>query len=123
MQNGSLALFVMSFLSVSTWTSVVLALGRHERGFLGLIGGWVATAVLAALWQADAIPWLREFILPVIIVWLGAIALLIHATGLVWTGNESGRRPLLCCAVASLVINVAAVLLFLWAATVGPGGV
>lgn len=123
MQNGSLALFVMSFLSVSTWTTVVLALGRHERGFLGLIGGWVATAVLAALWQADAIPWLREFILPVIIVWLGAIALLIHATGLIWTGNEPGRRPLLCCAVASLVINVAAVLLFLWAATVGPGGV
>jgi hypothetical protein len=101
----------------------MLAADRGKRRFLGWIGAWAATVVLAALWQAEAVPWLWVFIQGVLLVWLGAIVLLIIAVVSIWPVKEPGRRPLLCCAVLSMVINVAAGLQFLWLATVSPGGV
>lgn len=102
---------------------MVLAIGHRKRRFVGLIGAWAATVVLAALWQAQAVPWLWVFLQGVLLIWLGAIALLITGVVLIWRVKEPGRRPLLCCAVLSIVVNVAAGLQFLWLATVSPGGV
>jgi hypothetical protein len=98
-------------------------MGQRKRRFVGLIGAWAATVVLAALWQAEAVPWLWVFLQAVLLVWLGAIALIITAVVSIWRIKEPGRRSLLCCAVLSMLVNVAAGLLFLWLATVSPGGV
>jgi hypothetical protein len=121
--SSFLPFVITSFGAACTFTIVVLRLGRPRRGFPGLIGAWAATAVLAAVWQAEAIPWLWEFIRALLFVWLGALALLITAVVLIWPVKEPGRRLLLCCAMVSLVVNVVALGLFLWAATVSPGGV
>ena len=101
----------------------MITIDQRHRRFVGLIGAWAATVVLAALWQADAVPWLWVLLKGVLLVWLGAIALLITAVVSIWRVKEPGRRLLLCCAVLSIVVNVAAGLQFLWLATVSPGGV
>ncbi len=101
----------------------MLAMDKRKRRFVGLIGAWAATLVLAALWQAEAIPWLWVFLHGVLLVWLGAIALVITAVVSIWRVKEPGRRAVLCCAVLSIVVNVAAGLQFLWIATMSPGGV
>ena len=121
--NPFLPYLIASLLAACAWTVLVLASGQHKRRFLGLIGAWAAAVVLAALWQAEAIPWLWGFLQLVLLVWLGAIALLIAAVVLIWPVQASGRLPLLFCAVLSIVVNVAAGLHFLWLATVSPGGV
>ena len=121
--NTFLPFFIASFVAACAWTILVLAIDRRKRRFVGLIGAWSATVVLAALWQANAVPWLWVFLQGVLLVWLGAIALLITAVVSIWRVKEPGRRPLLCCAVLSIVVNVAAGLQFLWLATVSPSGV
>ena len=121
--NTFLPFFIASFVAACAWTILVLAIDRRKRRFVGLIGAWSATVVLAALWQANAVPWLWVFLQGVLLVWLSAIALLITAVVSIWRVKEPGRLPLLCCAVLSLVLNVAAGLQFLWIATVSPGGV
>jgi len=121
--NPFLPFFIASFVAACAWTILVLAIDRRKRRFVGLIGAWSATVVLAALWQANAVPWLWVFLQGVLLVWLSAIALLITAVVSIWRVKEPGRLPLLCCAVLSLVLNVAAGLQFLWIATVSPGGV
>ena len=121
--NPFLPCLIGAFVTACAWSVLVLAVDRRKRRFLGLIGAWSATVVLAALWQANAVPWLWVFLQGVLLVWLGAIALLITAVVSIWRVKEPGRRPLLCCAVLSIVVNVAAGLQFLWLATVSPSGV
>lgn len=123
MMNPFLPYFIATLVVACAWTILVLAMDQRKRQFLGLIGAGAATVVLAALWQAEAVPWLWNFLQLVLVVWLGAIALLIIAAVSIWRVKEPGRLPLLCCAVFSIVVNVAAGLHFLWIATVGPGGV
>ena len=121
--NPFLPFLIASFVAACAWTILVLAVGRRNRRFVGLIGAWAATVVLAALWQAEAVPWLWVFLQGVLLVWLVAIALLITAVVSIWRVKEPGRSPLLFCAVLSIGANVAAGLQFLWLATVSPGGV
>ena len=68
-----------SFVAACAWTILALAIDQRKQRFVGLIGAWAATVVLAALWQAQAVPWLWVFVQGVLLVWLGAIALLIAA--------------------------------------------
>jgi len=119
--NPFLPLFIASVVAACAWT--FLALNRRKGQFLGLIGAWAGSLVIAAFWQAEAVPWLWGFLQGVLLVWLGAIALLIIACVSIWNVKEPGRRPLLCCAALSIIVNVAAGLQFLWLATVSPGGV
>ena len=121
--NPFLPFLIASFVAACAWTILVLAIDQRKRRFVGLIGAWAATVVLAAFWQAESVPWLWSFLQGVLLVWLGAIALLITAVVSIWRVKEPGRRPLLCCAVLSIVVNVAAGLQFLWLATVSPSGV
>jgi hypothetical protein len=121
--NPFLPYLIGSFVAACAWTILVLAIDRRKRGFVGLIGAWAATVVLAALWQAKAVPWLWVFLQGLLLVWLGAIAILITAAVSIWRVKEPGRFPLLCCVVLSIVVNAAAGLQFLWLATVSPGGV
>lgn len=121
--NPFLPLFIASVVAACAWTFLVLALNRRKSQFVGLIGAWAGTLVIAAFWQAEAVPWLWGFLQGVLLVWIGAITLLIIACVSIWSAKEPGRRPLLCCAVLSIAVNVAAGLQFLWLATVSPGGV
>ena len=121
--NPFLPFLIASFVAACAWTILVLAIDQRKRRFVGLIGAWAATVVLAALWQAEAVLWLWVFSQGVLLVWLGAIALLITAAVSIWRVKEPGRLPLLCCVVLSIVVDVAAGLQFLWLATVSPGGV
>lgn len=120
--NPFLPFLAASFVAACGWTILVLAIDQRNRRFVGLIGAWAATVVLAALWQAEAVPWLWVLLQGVLLVWLSAVALLIAAVASIWRVTEPGRSPLLFCAVLSLVVNVAAGLQFLWLATVSPGG-
>jgi hypothetical protein len=121
--NAFLPFLIASFAAACVWTILVLAIPQPKRRFVGLIGAWAATLVLAAIWQAEAVPWLWAFLQGVLLVWFGAVALLITAVVSIWRVKGPCRRPLLCCAVVSIVVNVAAGLQFLWLATVSPGGV
>lgn len=121
--NPFLPFLIASLIAACAWTILVLAIDQRKRRFVGLIGAWAATLVLAALWQAEAVPWLWVFLQGVLLVWLGAIVLQIAAVVPVGRVKEPGHRALLYCAVLSIVVNVAAGLHFLWLATVSPGGV
>ena len=114
---------IASFVAACAWTILELAIVQRKRRFAGVIGAWGATIVLAAFWQAEAVPWLWAFLQGVVLVWFGAMALLITAFVSTWRGKEPGRLPLLCCAALSIVVNIAALGQFLWEATVSPGGV
>jgi hypothetical protein len=90
---------------------------------MGLMGSWAATLVLAALWQAQAFPWLLEILMGILLIWAGAMALLVTGFVSIWRVQAPGRLALLGCAGLSLGVNVAAGLQFLWLATVSSGGV
>jgi len=121
--NPYLPFMVGALVTACAWTFLVLALDPRRRGIMGLMGAWAATGVLAALWQAEAVPWLWAFLPGVLLVWLGAVVLLIAGAVSSWRSKEPSRLPLLGCAVLSLVVNIAAGCQFLWQATVSPGGV
>jgi hypothetical protein len=121
--NLWLLLLVAAFVTACLWTILALSVDRRGGRFVGLIGAWTATLILAAFWQEDALPGLWDFLQGVVMVWLLAFALLIAAVVLNMGVQEPSRRPLLWCAVLSLLINVAAGFWFLWEATVSPGGV
>lgn len=121
--NELLPYFIASTLAASAWTIVALTVYPRHRRSWGLVGAWAATMALAALWQPGVVPWLADFWMGVVFVWLGATALLIIAAALILSTKEPGRGPLLCCAALSVLVNVAAGLHFLWLATVSPGGV
>jgi cytochrome bd-type quinol oxidase subunit 1 len=121
--NSFLPFLIASLITAGVWTILAIRFDRHNLRFMGLIGAWVATVILAALWQVEAVPWVANFITMVLLAWLGAIALLFIAIVLTWVAKEPGRGPLLCCAGLSFVVNLAAGLVFLWLATVSPGGV
>lgn len=121
--NPFLPCLIGAFVTACAWTLLVLAADQRQRRFMGLLGAWAATVVLAAFWQAEAVPWLWVFWQGVLLVWLGAVVLLTAAAVSIWRIQEPSRLPLLCCAVLSLVLNLAAGCQFLWQATVSPGGV
>jgi hypothetical protein len=121
--NLFLACLTGSFVAACAWTFFLLPSGRPECGWRGMIGAWVATLVLAALGQAEAMPWISVFLKGVLLVWLGAFALVISAAVSVLRVNQAGRLPHLCCAVTSIVVNMIAGLRFVWLAVVDPGGV
>jgi hypothetical protein len=78
---------------------------------------------LAALWQAEAIPWLGNFLQVVMLVWLSAFIILAMAVAAMWSEKQPLWLLLVSCAVICIVVNIAAVLHFLWIATVSAGGV
>ena len=121
--NPFFSVFIASLGVAIVWSFLVLTLDTRKRHIAGLTGAWAATLVLAAFWQAEAIPWLWVFLKAVLLVWLGAIALLVAAVVSIWRLNQPARRPLLCCALSSLAINLAAAVQLLWQATVSPGGI
>jgi hypothetical protein len=121
--NPFLIYFIVSFVASGVWTFVALRAGESNRLSLGLAGAWATTLVLAALWQAEAIPWLWHFVQGVMLVWLSALIFLVMAAAAMWSEKRQLRLPLVFCAVISIVVNVAAGLHFLWIATVSPGGV
>lgn len=102
---------------------VVLATDRGGGRWMGLMGSWGATFVLAALWQAETAPWLGALMMGVLLAWGGAMALLVSGFVSIWRVQAPGRYPLLGCAGLCLAINVAAGLQFVWLATVSSGGV
>lgn len=90
---------------------------------MGLAGAWVTTLVLATLWQAEAIPWLLNFLQGVLLVWLSAMIVLVMAAATMWSEKQPLRLLVVSCAVMNIVVNVVAGLHFIWIATVSPGGV
>jgi hypothetical protein len=88
-----------------------------------LLGAWAANLVLAAFWQAGAIPWLWQLLTSVLLVFGGALFLVASAAASEWQQRQPPRRPLVSCAVISLSANVSACLHFRWIAAVSPGGV
>jgi phosphatidylserine synthase len=105
------------------WTLALLGVEREQRRFLGVGGAWLAALVLAALWQAEAVPELWQAIQLVLLAWLVAAGLvLVDAVRLL--GKRPARwRVLTTLALATLAVHVVAGLHFLWLATVSPGGV
>jgi phosphatidylserine synthase len=114
---------IASFIAAGTWTMVAIKFGQQRRQFMGLGGAWAATVVLAALLQAEAIPWLGEIAMIVVLVWLGSVGLLAAAAVLTWSARERGRGCFIGCAVVGIIANVVAGSHFLWLATVSSGGV
>lgn len=123
MMNLFLFLFIAALIAAVTWTILVLRSEPQNRRFPGLVGAWTTTLILAAMWQAEAVPWLWVFLKIVLMVWFAAMVFLIVATVSISQVKTSTRTPLLCCAFSSILINVSAGVLFLWHATVSGGGV
>lgn len=118
-QYYSLASLVTAFV----WTLLLLRADQRNRPWLGLAGAWAAALVSLALWQTDNLPWLLDYIQLVMLIWLGAIVLLVMAAVTIWSERQTRPWPLVWGALLCVVVNVAAVLHFLWIATVSAGGV
>ena len=121
--NSFIPFFISSLVIACAWTILELALGQWKRRWIGLLGAWIATVILAALWQSEALPWIANLIQVVLFLWLGSIIALIVTVVLAWVTKESGRRRILCCALFCLCVDIAALLKFFWLAAVSPGGV
>ena len=112
-----------SLLAVFVWTVVhVVNRGSRQRLF-GLLGAWLATLASAALCHPDAAPWIAGSAKELFLICLVALAVLVPTVTSEWRLDDLVSRLVLSCAVFSLVANVAAVLRFLWLATVSAGGV
>jgi hypothetical protein len=121
--NPFLTYLIASIVVSVVWTVLLLKADHLSQRSLGLAGTWVANLVLASLWQSSAVPWLWDFLQLVLLIWLIAILFLVIAAASVWSAKQPSRLPLVCCALMSIVVNVAAGLHFLWIATVSPAGV
>ena len=115
--------WVISTILAAVWAMLLVKINRQNRRFLGVSGAWIATLVLAALWKAEAVPWLWIFVKGVLFIWLGALILIVIGAIATWRAKQPLRWPLLFCALLSIAVNVAAGIQFLWIATVSPGGV
>ena len=120
--NSFLPFVIASLIPACAWTILAMRIDPRRQS-MGLIGAWISTAVVGALWQAEAVPWLWVALKAVLLVWMCAMAFLIAAVVSMWGSREPGGRAFLFCAVASAVVSVAAGLWFLWVATVSAGGV
>jgi peptidoglycan/LPS O-acetylase OafA/YrhL len=105
------------------WTLLMLRAEQRNRQRLGLIGAWAAALVLVALWQTAKLPWLADFVQLMMLIWLGAIILLVMAAVTTWNERQTRPGPLVWCVLICTIINGAALLHFLWIATVDAGGV
>ncbi len=121
--NPFLYYSIAALVTAFVWTLLVLSAEQRYRPWLGLAGAWAAVLVSLAIWQADNLPWLLDFIQLIMLIWLGAIVLLVMAAVTIWNERQTRPWPLVSCVVLCTVVNVAAVLHFLWIATVGAGGV
>lgn len=121
--NSFLPFLIALFVAACVWTILEFTLGQGKRHWMGLLGAWSATVILAALWQSEALPWVVHLIQGVLLLWLGSILSLIVEVVLTWATKEPGWRRTLCCALLCLFIDIAALLNFFWIATVSPGGV
>jgi|GEM_PF-5325366 hypothetical protein len=121
--NSFLPFLIASFVASCAWTILEFILGQRKRHWMGLLGAWSATVILAGLWQSEAIPWIVYLIQGVLLLWLGSIMALMVAVVMAWVTKEPGRRWILCCAFFCLFIDIAALLNFFWIATVSPSGV
>ena len=121
--NSFLPFLIVLFVAACAWTIFEFILGPRKRHWMGLLGAWSATVILAGLWQSEAIPWIVHLIQGVVLLWLGSVLSLIVDVVLTLTTKELGWRRTLCCALLCLFIDIAALLNFFWIATVSPGGV
>ena len=121
--NSFFPFLIALFVAACAWTILELSLGQRKRRWMGLLGAWTATLILAGLWQSEALPWIVHLIQGVLLLWLGSIMALMVAVVMAWVTKEPGRRWILCCAFFCLFIDIAALLNFFWIATVSPSGV
>jgi predicted neutral ceramidase superfamily lipid hydrolase len=121
--NPYLIYFIVLIVNTFIWTFFVLRHNQQNRLSLGLAGAWVATLVLAAFWQAEAIPWFWSFLQGILLVWLSAIILQVMAAATIWSETPLLYLPPFFCAVIGVIVNLTAFLHFLWIATVSPAGV
>ena len=120
----SFALYALAAALVAlVWTLVVAKTARAHRSHLGVAGAWMATLVLTAHWQLDALPQLLHFIQLILLVWLASVGLVIVDACLAWSKRPPHWRVLAALALLTVAIHVVAGLHFLWLATVSPGGV
>jgi hypothetical protein len=121
--NSFFPFLIVLFVASCAWTILELSLGQRKRRWMGLLGAWTATLILAGLWQSEALPWIVHLIQGVLLLWLGSIIALMVAVVLIWLTKEPGRRRILCCALVCLFVDIATLLNFFWIATVSPSGV
>lgn len=114
---------IASVVAACVWTILEFSLGQRKRSWIGLLGAWTASVILAALWKSEVLPLVADLIQLVLLLWLGSILALVVAVVLASVSKELGRRWILCCAVFCLFVHIAAVLHFFWIAAVSPGGV
>lgn len=121
--NLFLPFMTASLVAAFAWTIMTFRIDRDDRRLAGLVGAWIATVILAALWQAEAVPWLWVIVKIVILVWLGALALVVTSAVSYRRVKQPAVRAILSCAIFSIAVNVAAGLVLLWQAVASPGGV
>lgn len=124
--NALFPYFIASSIAACAWTVfAIMIYPRYPRPgpFLGLVGAWAGSLFMASLWRSDAVPWLAGFAQGIVLLWLGAIGLVILAAILTLISKGPGRGLLASCAIINFLINCAAGVHFLWLATVSPGGV
>ncbi len=112
-----------SLLAVFVWTVVHVVKRGSRRRLFGLLAAWLATLASAALCHPDAVPWIAGSAKELFLLSLVGLAVLAPTVAAEWRSDDLVSRLVLSCAVFSLVANVAAVLRFLWLATVSAGGV
>jgi len=121
--NPFMPYWIVAIILVVMWSMVLVKMPQEHRRFLGLSGAWISALVLTALWQAEAVLQLWDFLNAVLLVWQVALGLMIGGAITSWRIKSPRWRTLTSLALLSIAVNVAAGLHFLWLATVSPGGV
>jgi len=119
--------FAGLFAALSTvaivWLLLVILAKRHWTSYLAVLGAFVAAGIVAAIWQAEAVLWLWQFPQALPPVW--SLSMTAMTWGIIsgWQTPRPWRWPCVICGVVGLSMSGWAALLFLWIATVSPGGV
>lgn len=121
--NPFLIPLLASAASTALWFILIRNQDPRDRRYTGAIGASFATLVLLALWQADSVPWLWLFLKAVLLVWFASFIILVVGLFFLPPRGSQLRLSLFFCASGAIAANLAGAALFLWEATVSPGGV
>ena len=97
--------------------------GAIMGGYRARIGAAMAAVVVGGTWQVEQFPWVWMINPITMQVWLASFALILVGTILAFSQPRSVRWLLAGCGALCLALNAAALMVFLWAATVSGGGV
>ena len=106
----------------ASWlVSALLSNDRHARvaSVLGGLGAGVAALGIAAV--LNPVSWITAK--EILGVWLVSLGMILVAIIMLSQGKSPSRRIFVACGVVCLLLNVWAIGLLLWIATVSPGGV